>query len=75
MGEALLVDEKDWRRRADMVELVIVALLQVLSQELSSLSHFSHLSSISAAQLPSDQFYLEEICQHLLPALCDPKCK
>ena len=41
MAEAL-VDEKDSRTRADMVELVIVALLKVLS-----LSHFSHPSSIS----------------------------
>ena len=63
-----LIDEKDSRTRTDMVELVIVALLKVLFQ---SLFHILFLLS----QLPSDQFYLEEISRQLLPALQDPKCK
>ena len=48
MADAL-VDEKDWRRRADMVELVIVALLKVLvGPLLLPFIHFSSLSSIFA---------------------------
>ena len=78
MAEAL-DDEKDSRTRTDMVELVIVALLKVLVGPLClsiiqlSISPRSLLFLL--AQLPSDQFYLEEISGQLLPALQDPKCK
>ena len=70
-----LVDEKDPRTRTDMVELVIVALLKVFVHSYCLLFISPRSLLFLLAQLPSDQFYLEEISGQLLPALQDPKCK
>ena len=70
-----LVDEKDSRTRTDMVELVIVALLKVFVHSYCLLFISPRSLLFFLAQLPSDQFYLEEISGQLLPALQDPKCK
>ena len=67
MTEAL-VGEKDTETRTNMVEMVIVALLKVFT-----LFTFFFLNLL--LQLPSDQFFLEEICRRILPAVQDSKSR